>query len=39
MVVKTKIMSKSSAGLGSLRRTFHTTMLIDSTLRAGEIRE
>ena len=25
----------SRAGFGSLRRTFHTTMLIDSILRAG----
>jgi hypothetical protein len=27
---------RSTAGFGSLRRIFHTTMLIDSILRAGE---
>jgi len=29
------MVSRSTAGFGSLRRTFHTTILIDSILRAG----
>ena len=36
MAVNTKIVNTSTAGFGSLRKTFHTTMLIDSILRAGE---
>jgi hypothetical protein len=35
----TKNNKSSNSGLGSLRITFHTTMLIDSILRAGGIRE
>jgi hypothetical protein len=36
MAVNRKIDNRSTAGLGSRRRTFHTTMLIDPTLRAEE---
>jgi hypothetical protein len=34
----TKNNKSSNSGLGSLRITFHTTMLIDSILRAGSPR-
>jgi hypothetical protein len=34
----TKNNKSSNSGLGSLRITFHTTMLIDSILRAGSLR-
>ena len=36
--VNKKMVSRSTAGLGSLRSSFHTTMLIDSILRAGSLR-
>jgi len=36
IAVNKKIVNRSTAGFGSLRKTFHTTMLIDSILRAGE---
>jgi len=36
MAVNKKISRRSTAGFGSLRRIFHTTMLIDSILRAEE---
>jgi hypothetical protein len=35
-VLSKNISNTSSTGLGSLRRTFQTTILIDSILRAGE---
>jgi hypothetical protein len=36
IAVRTKIINSRIAGLGSFRRSFHTTMLIDSILRAGD---
>jgi len=36
MAVIKKMDSRSTAGLGSRRRTFQTTMLIDLILRAGD---
>jgi hypothetical protein len=39
MAVSRKRDNSSTAGLGSLRRIFHTTMLIDPILRAGDFRE
>lgn len=38
MAVKRKIDNRSTAGLGSLRRTFHTTMLIAFDPPRGALR-
>jgi len=39
IAVSRKIDNRSTAGLGSFRKTFHTTMVIDSILRCERISE
>jgi hypothetical protein len=36
MAASTKNSKSNNNGLGNWRMTFHTTMLIDSTLRSGD---